>query len=163
MPLARLLHDLSYMRSPDPRGEKIHERGLSSMSRLRSSYTQNREDVGNQFLFPFYRGDELISIPVYLTLFVTGKVFKTVSRGPVNLFVACFNWSLLSCLFYNNSSRLLPWSFSCRVNLYSTLGLRTRIINWLTVRENDKTSIHDKIHTTLKFTTGRKFQFPVSS
>ena len=35
-------------------------------------------------------------IAVYLTLFVTGKVFKTVSRGPVNLFVACFNWSLLS-------------------------------------------------------------------
>ena len=30
-------------------------------------------------------------IAVYLTLFVTGKVFKTVSRGPVNLFVACFN------------------------------------------------------------------------
>ena len=38
---------------PDPRGEKIHERGLSSMSRLWSSYTQKREDVGNQFLFPF--------------------------------------------------------------------------------------------------------------
>ena len=45
--------DLSYMRSPDSRGEKLHQRGLSLVSRLRSSYTQKREDVGNQLLFPF--------------------------------------------------------------------------------------------------------------
>ena len=75
MLLARLLQDLSYMRSPDSRGEKLHERGLSSVSRLRGSYTQKREDVGNQFLFPSQ------SITVYLTLFVIvfNKVFKTVS------------------------------------------------------------------------------------
>ena len=52
-----------------------------------------------------------------------------------------FNWSLLSYLFYNNTSRLLPWGFSCRTNLYSTLRLWTRIITKLTTRENDKTSI----------------------
>ena len=40
--LARLLQDLSYMRSPDSRGEKVHQRRLSSVSRLRSSYTQKR-------------------------------------------------------------------------------------------------------------------------
>ena len=33
--------------------EKLHQRGLSSVSRLWSSYAQKREDVGNQFLFPF--------------------------------------------------------------------------------------------------------------
>ena len=36
------------MRSPDPREEKLHQRGLSSVSRLWSNYTQKREDVGNQ-------------------------------------------------------------------------------------------------------------------
>ena len=41
----------------DSRGEKLQERGLSSVSRLWSSYTQQREDVGNQFLFPSYRGE----------------------------------------------------------------------------------------------------------
>ena len=40
------------MRSPDPRGEKLHQRGLSTVLRLWSNYTQKREDVGNQFLFP---------------------------------------------------------------------------------------------------------------
>ena len=54
MILARLLQDLSYMRSPDSRWEKLHQsRGLSSVSRLRRSYTQKREDVGNRFQFPF--------------------------------------------------------------------------------------------------------------
>ena len=38
----------SNMRSPDPRGEKLHQRGLSSVSRLWSDYTQKREEVGNQ-------------------------------------------------------------------------------------------------------------------
>ena len=52
MLLARLLQDLSYMRSSDSRGEKLHQRGLSSAARLRSSYIQKREDAGNQFLFP---------------------------------------------------------------------------------------------------------------
>ena len=62
---------------------------LSSVSRLWSSYTQKREDVGNQFLFPFYRGERRwrlinfhsLQIAVYLTLFVIvfNKVFKTVS------------------------------------------------------------------------------------
>ena len=47
----------------------------------------------------------------------------------------------LSYLLYNNTSRFSPLGLSCRANLYSTLGLRTRIINWFTVRENDKTSI----------------------
>ena len=37
------------LRSPDPRGEKLHQRGLSSVSRLWSNYTQKSEDVGNQF------------------------------------------------------------------------------------------------------------------
>ena len=47
-------HDYSkIMRSPDPRGEILHKRGLSSVSRLWSNYTQKYEDVGNQFLFPF--------------------------------------------------------------------------------------------------------------
>ena len=55
MLLARLLQDLSYMRSPDYRGEKLPERGLSSVSLLRSTYTQKREEVRNQFLFPFQR------------------------------------------------------------------------------------------------------------
>ena len=48
MLLALLLQDLSYMRSRDPRGEKLHQRGLSSVSRLWINYTQKREDVGNQ-------------------------------------------------------------------------------------------------------------------
>ena len=48
MLLARLLQGVFYMRSPDPREEKLHQRGLSSMSRLWSNYTQKREDVGNQ-------------------------------------------------------------------------------------------------------------------
>ena len=55
------------MRSPDLRGEKLHQRGLSSVSRLWSHYTQKREDVGNQFLCPFLRGERgrgiFISIP----------------------------------------------------------------------------------------------------
>ena len=37
------------------RGEKLHEKGLLSVSRLWSSYTQKREDVGSKFLFPFLR------------------------------------------------------------------------------------------------------------
>ena len=53
MLLARLLQDLSHMRSPNHRGEKLHQRRLSSVSPLWSSYIQKREDVGNQFLFPF--------------------------------------------------------------------------------------------------------------
>ena len=68
------------MRSPDPRGEKLHQKGLSSVSRLWSNYTQEREDVGNQFLFPSKEENEeedLINfhpfqIAVYLTLFVIG-------------------------------------------------------------------------------------------
>ena len=74
-----LLQDLSNIRSPDPRGERLHQRGLSSVSRLWSNYTQKSEDVGNQFLFPLYRGERrrrLIfhscQIAVYLILFVTG-------------------------------------------------------------------------------------------
>ena len=35
------------------RGEKVHQRGLSLVSRLCSSYTQKREELANQFLFPF--------------------------------------------------------------------------------------------------------------
>ena len=42
--------------------------------------------------------------------------------------------------FYDNMSRLSLGS-SCRGNLYAIVGLLARIINWLTVRENDKTSI----------------------
>ena len=49
MLLALLLQDLAYMRLPDFRGGKLHERGLSSVSRLRNSYTQKREDVRKQF------------------------------------------------------------------------------------------------------------------
>ena len=48
MLLARLLQGVFYMPSPDPREEKLHQRGLSSVSRLWSNYTQKREDVGNQ-------------------------------------------------------------------------------------------------------------------
>ena len=33
--------------------ERRYIKGLSSVSRLQSSYTQKREDVANQFLFPF--------------------------------------------------------------------------------------------------------------
>ena len=44
-------HDLSNMRSPDPWGEKLHQRGLSSVSRLWSNYTQ-REDVKTSFYSP---------------------------------------------------------------------------------------------------------------
>ena len=54
------------------------------------NYTQKREDVGNQFLFPFYSGERRrglinfhsLQIALYLTLFVIvfNKVFKTVSR-----------------------------------------------------------------------------------
>ena len=51
MLLALLLQDLSYMRSRDPRGEKLHQTGLSSVSRLWINYTQKREDVGNQTVF----------------------------------------------------------------------------------------------------------------
>ena len=54
------------------------------MSRLRSSYTQKREHVGDQFLFPFYRGERRrgsinfhsLQIAVYLTLFVFNKAFE---------------------------------------------------------------------------------------
>ena len=81
---------LFYMRSPDSRGEKLHQRGLSSVSRLWSDYTQKRKDVGNQFLCPFLRGERgrgiFISISFkwlciwpFLSL-VFNKVFKTVSR-----------------------------------------------------------------------------------
>ena len=70
----------SHMRSPDPRGEKLHQRRLSSVWRLWSNYTQKREDVGNQFLFPSKEENEeedLINfhpfqIAMYLTLFVIG-------------------------------------------------------------------------------------------
>ena len=41
-----------YAITRSPRRE-LHQRALSSISRLRSSYTQIREDVGNQFLLPF--------------------------------------------------------------------------------------------------------------
>ena len=50
----------------DPRGEKLHQRGLSTVSQLWSNYRQKRQDVGNQFLFRFERGERrgrLISIP----------------------------------------------------------------------------------------------------
>ena len=70
-------------------GRNLHERGLSWVSRLWSSYTQKREDVGKQFLFPFFRGERRrgsinfhsLQIALYLTLFVIvfNKVFKTVS------------------------------------------------------------------------------------
>ena len=45
MLLAPLLQDLSYMRSPDYRGKNY-------------SYTQKREDSGNQILFPSKEEDE---------------------------------------------------------------------------------------------------------
>ena len=68
------------MRSPDPRGEKLHQRRLSSVSRLWSNYTQKREDVRNQFLFPSKEENEeedlinfhAFQIAVYLTVFVIG-------------------------------------------------------------------------------------------
>ena len=56
MLLARFIQGLFYMWSPDPRGEKLHERRLSSVSRSGSNNTQIREDIGNHFLFPFWRG-----------------------------------------------------------------------------------------------------------
>ena len=79
-PLASNSWKGSHMRSPDPRGEKLHQRGLSSVARLWSNFTQKREDVGNQFLFPSKEENEeedLINfhpfqIAVYWTLFVTG-------------------------------------------------------------------------------------------
>ena len=57
------------MRSPDPRGEKLHQRRLSSVSRLWSNYTQKSEEENEE--------DDLINfhpfqITVYLTLFVIG-------------------------------------------------------------------------------------------
>ena len=78
---------------PDPGGEKLHQRGLSSVSRLWSDYTQKREDVGNQFLCPFLRVERgrgiFISIPfkwlcisVFLLLF-----FK--KRSLLSGFIAC--------------------------------------------------------------------------
>ena len=42
--LARLLQYLSYMRSPDPEREKLHQRGLSSVSRLWSNYEENEKE-----------------------------------------------------------------------------------------------------------------------
>ena len=54
------------MRSPDPRGEKLHRRGLSSMSRLWSDYTQKREGVGNQ----------KTTFEVKGRLYTTGKVIQ---------------------------------------------------------------------------------------
>ena len=73
MLLARLLQDLSYMRSPDSRGETLHERELSSMSRSRSSYTQNAKTLETNFYSPPTEENEdedLLIIAVYLTLFV---------------------------------------------------------------------------------------------
>ena len=49
--LGTITTDLSYMWSRDPRGEKLHQRGLSSVSRLWINCTQKREDVGNQTVF----------------------------------------------------------------------------------------------------------------
>ena len=52
MLLARLLQNLSHMRSTDPRGDKLHHGGLSSGSRSWSNYIQKRQDVENQFYSP---------------------------------------------------------------------------------------------------------------
>ena len=64
------------------------EKGYQNVENT-SDNTQKREDVGNQFLFPSYRGERRrgliyfhsLQIVVYLTLFVIvfNKVFKTVS------------------------------------------------------------------------------------
>ena len=40
------------MWSLDPRGEKLHKRGLSLVSGFWSNYTQKREGIGNHFPFP---------------------------------------------------------------------------------------------------------------
>ena len=56
--------------------------GLSSVSRLWSSYTQKREDVGNQFLFPFLnRRTKMKKIAVYLYLFVIVFLKRYLSCG----------------------------------------------------------------------------------
>ena len=44
MRLARLVQNLSYMRSPDPREEKLHQRGLSSVSRLWRNKGENEDE-----------------------------------------------------------------------------------------------------------------------
>ena len=91
------------MRSPDRRGEKLHQRGISSVSRLWSDYTQKREEGGNQFLCPFLRRARKriidfhpFQMAVYFSFFVIvfNKVFKTVSLVSfycLRLLVACFN------------------------------------------------------------------------
>ena len=43
------------MRPPDAREEKLHERGLFSVSRLWSNHTQQRKNIANHYLFPLYR------------------------------------------------------------------------------------------------------------
>ena len=133
-----LLQDLSYMRSPDPRGEKLHQRGLSSVSRLRSNYTQKREDVGN--LCPFLRGEQrrwgLINfhpfqIAVYLTLFAISlrqghKVDFSCLKKRVwfyceNQFISRVFQLILVKLFvcvcfYNNTSRFSLGTFTAKLN-----------------------------------------------
>ena len=46
------------MRSPDPRVEKIYQRGLSSVSRLSINYTQKRQDVETNFYSPSQEENE---------------------------------------------------------------------------------------------------------
>ena len=71
----------------------LHERGLSSVSRLRSSYTQKREDVGNQFLFPFYRAER--------------------RRGLIN-FHSCVFDSFCHCFLINFFKTISLLSFYCQ-------------------------------------------------
>ena len=106
--------DLSYIWSPNPRGEKLHQRVLSG---LWSNYTQKSEDFGNQFLFSFQRGERRRRLLNFLFLsnrcvfsciwlflsLVFNKALKTVSRVRFyceRLLVACFNWSFLRFLLY---------------------------------------------------------------
>ena len=141
-----------YAITRSPRRE-LHQRELSSISRLRSSYTQKREDVGNQFLFPFLRGEQrrgLINFHPFqmaMALLFLSLFFKNFLKRYLlsdMILSRAFNSRvfqlILVQLFYVFIafiiiSQVLSWGFSCRTNLYATVGLRTRIVNWLTVRE----------------------------
>ena len=84
----------------------------------------------------------IVSIKSLLILFFPGnsshRCSNSVSKFILLLAIISRVFQLilvkLLIFLYNNASRC-SLGFSCRVNLYSTLGLRTRITTWLTARE----------------------------
>ena len=75
---------------------------------------------------------DFFQIAVYLTLFVLNGISCLILL--LAIISRVFNQLILVKLYF----KVLPWGFSCRANLYSTLGLWTCIITWLTVRETLK-------------------------